>query len=207
MRRSKYLAEAKQVWKAPCRPRDRTAHTWVDYDAAIKKLHAAAGSPSRSPTRSSCQTSASTRSWRFLPGLREARPGPATRGSDGRRRGRERRDFIARFDDGAGGDGRGAEGGRSLKNNYIGMEHPMLAIVKRGVDGVDYDAARARSSSGSARATSRGSRDAATVHAEAKRVLETALNDAVDGGRESSVPPNSPGARVRLKRDRRSGPL
>jgi ATP-dependent Clp protease ATP-binding subunit ClpC len=104
-----------------------------------------------------------------------------------RRHGRgRRREFIARFDDGAREVMVDAQKeADSLRHNYIGTEHLMLAIVRKGVDGVDYTAARAQ-------VVERiGEGDEQWIAGlprpftpRAKRVLEAALNQAVDDDRE-----------------------
>ena len=77
----------------------------------------------------------------------------------------------------------------ALKHNYIGTEHLMLALVKRGVEGVSYDAARERV------VEQVGEGDEPWIAGlprpftpRAKRVLEAALNDATDAGREQFGP-------------------
>src|SRR5436853_180094 len=61
----------------------------------------------------------------------------------GRGRGRHRKFFIARFDDGAKEVMVQAQKeADSLKHNYVGTEHLMLAVLRRGIEGLDVDAAR-----------------------------------------------------------------
>jgi ATP-dependent Clp protease ATP-binding subunit ClpC len=106
------------------------------------------------------------------------------------RGGRSRQHFIARFDDGAREVMVEAQKeADSLKHNYLGTEHLMLALAKRGIEGVSYDAARTQ-------VVERvGDGDEQWIAGlprpftpRAKRVLETALNDAVDSGREQFGP-------------------
>ena len=102
------------------------------------------------------------------------------------RGGRNRQFFIARFDEGAREVMVEAQKeADSLRHPYLGTEHLMLALAKRGVEGVSYDAAREQ-------VVERvGEGDEQWIAGlprpftpRAKRVLEAALNDAVDSGRE-----------------------
>ena len=184
------LAEAKEARQRLVDLESQTAHVRVDYHHAIKKLHAAGGSLREI---AEALDLSHQRVHQIVDG--PAGPsGPPPWGRRGRRhgghRGRNRRYFIARFDD----DAReviveAQKEADSLKNTYIGTEHLMLAIVKRGVDGVDYDAARAKV------VERLGEGEEPWIEGmprpftpRAKRVLEAALNDAVDAGREQFGP-------------------
>ena len=77
----------------------------------------------------------------------------------------------------------------SLKHPYLGTEHLMLAIVKRGVEGVSYDAARQQI------VERIGEGDTEWVEGlprpltpRAKRVLASALDEADVAGREQFGP-------------------
>ncbi len=186
------LAEAKEVRQHLIDLETQTAHTRVDYHAAIKKLHAAGGS-----LREIAE--ALELSHQRVHQIVEGAAGPPTGGPPwgrpwrrGRHRGRDRKFFFARFDD----DARevmveAQKEADSLRHNYIGTEHLMLAVVRRGVDGVDvsYDATRKQ-------VVERiGEGDEPWIEGmprpftpRAKRVLEAALNDAADTGREQFGP-------------------
>jgi hypothetical protein len=180
------LAEAKEVRSRLVDLEGQTAHARVDYHHAIKKLHASGGS-----LREIAE--ALELSHQRVHQIVDGPGGPPGRGwvewrsrRHGRHRGRNRQHFMARFDDAAREVMVDAQKeADSLKHNYIGTEHLMLAIVKRGVEGVEYDAARKQ-------VVERiGEGDEPWIAGmprpftpRAKRVLETALNDAVDAGRE-----------------------
>jgi hypothetical protein len=183
------LAESKEVRSRLVDLEGQTAHARVDYHHAIKKLHAAGGS-----LREIAE--ALELSHQRVHQIVEGPAGPPTGpwGNRGWRRRRHgagrRRDFLARFDDAAREVMVDAQKeADSLKHNYIGTEHLMLAIVKRGIEGVEYDAARGQ-------VVDRiGEGDEPWIAGmprpftpRAKRVLETALNDAVDAGREQFGP-------------------
>ena len=77
----------------------------------------------------------------------------------------------------------------SLKHPYLGTEHLMLALVKRGVEGVDYDTAHAqvieRVGEGDEQWIAGLPRP---FTPRAKRVLAAAKDAAVDAGREQFGP-------------------
>jgi hypothetical protein len=187
------LAEAKAVRQHLVDLETQTAHTRVDYHAAVKKLHAAGGSLREI---AEALELSHQRVHQIVEGPAGPPPGGPPWGSRHWRRrrhgGRNRRYFMARFDD----DARqviveAQKEADSLRHNYIGTEHLMLAVVRRGVDGVDvaYDAARKQ-------VVERiGEGDEPWIDGmprpftpRAKRVLESALNEAVDAGREHFGP-------------------
>jgi hypothetical protein len=181
------LAEAREVRQRLVDLESQTAHARVDYHHAIKKLHAAGGSLREI---AEALELSHQRVHQIVDGPAGPPGGPppgAGRGWRHRRHGRGRRQaFIARFDDGA----REAmveaqKEADSLKHAYLGTEHLMLAIIRLGGVDVDYDAARKQ-------VVERiGEGDESWIEGmprpftpRAKRVLEAALNDAVDAGRE-----------------------
>ena len=120
----------------------QTAHARVDYHHAIKKLHAAGGS-----LREIAEVLdlSHQRVHQIVDGPSgpPARRPAAAAGRHGRRHGGRRAFFLGRFDDEAKEVMVQAQHeAESLKHNYVGTEHLMLAVVKRGVEGVEYDAAR-----------------------------------------------------------------
>jgi hypothetical protein len=188
------LAEAKEMRQHLVDLESQTAHARVDYHHAIKKLHAAGGSLREI---ADALELSHQRVHQIVDGP-AGPPGPQPwmrgggRRMHGRRHrgGRGRQHFIARFDDGAREVMVDAQKeADSLRHAYLGTEHLMLALARRGVEGVDYDAARAQ-------VVERvGEGDEQWVAGlprpftpRAKRVLESALNDAVDSGREQFGP-------------------
>ena len=188
------LAEAKEARQRLIDLESQTAHVRVDYHHAIKKLHAAGGSLreiadslelSHQRVHQIVDDSPRSGPFRFEMGP------PMRQHLRGRRHGRGRkREFIARFDDGARDVMVEAQKeADALKHNYLGTEHLMLALAGRGVEGVSYDDARKQ-------VVERvGEGDEQWVAGlprpftpRAKRVLEAALNDSVDAGREQFGP-------------------
>ncbi len=183
------LAEAKEARQRLVDLESQTAHVRVDYQHAIKKLHAAGGSLREIAEALELSHQRVHQIVEGPAGPPGGPPfgsaGPGRRWKRGHRRG-NRRHFVARFDDGAREVMVDAQKeADSLRHNYIGTEHLMLAIAKRGIEGVSYDAARAQ-------VVERiGEGEEPWVEGlprpftpRAKRVLEAALNDAVDAGRE-----------------------
>jgi len=135
------LVEAKEVRQHLVDLESQTAHARVDYHHAIKKLHAAGGSLREI---AEALDLSHQRVHQIVEGPAGPPGGPPWAGRRWKqRRHGNRRYFIARFDD----DARGViveaqKEADSLKHPYLGTEHLMLAIVRRGVEGVSYDAAR-----------------------------------------------------------------
>ena len=184
------LAEAKEARQRLVDLESQTAHVRVDYQHAIKKLHAAGGSLREI---AEALELSHQRVHQIVEGPAGPPGGPPWAGrrwKHGRQRGRNRRYFMARFDDGARDVMVGAQKeADSLRHNYLGTEHLMLALAKRGIEGVSYDAARAQ-------VVKRiGEGEEPWIEGlprpftpRAKRVLEAALNDTVDAGREQFGP-------------------
>jgi hypothetical protein len=184
------LAEAKEARQRLVDLESQTAHVRVDYHHAIKKLHAAGGSLREI---ADALELSHQRVHQIVEGPAGPPGGPPWAGrrwKHGRQRGRNRRHFMARFDDGARDVMVEAQHeANSLKHPYLGTEHLMLVLAKRGIEGVSYDAARAqvveRVGEGEEEWVAGLPRP---FTPRAKRVLEAALNDAVDGGREQFGP-------------------
>jgi hypothetical protein len=182
------LAEAKEVRQHLVDLEGQTAHARVDYHLAIKKLHAAGGSLREI---AEALELSHQRVHQIVEGPAGPPGGPPWAGRRWKhRRHGNRRYFIARFDD----DARGViveaqKEADSLKHPYLGTEHLMLAIVKRGVEGVSYDAARQQI------VERIGEGDTEWVEGlprpltpRAKRVLASALDEAEAAGREQFGP-------------------
>ena len=137
------LAEAREVRQRLVDLESQTAHARVDYHHAIKKLHAAGGSLREI---AEALELSHQRVHQIVEG--PGPTGPMGRSWGGWRRGHGRghsrgRDFMARFDDGAKEVMVQAQKeADSLKHNYVGTEHLLLAVLSRGVEGLDYKAAR-----------------------------------------------------------------
>jgi hypothetical protein len=182
------LAEAREVRQRLVDLESQTAHARVDYHHAIKKLHAAGGSLREI---AEALELSHQRVHQIVEGPAGPPGGPPWAGRRWKhRRHGNRRYFIARFDD----DARGLiveaqKEADSLKHPYLGTEHLMLAIVKRGVEGVSYDAARQQI------VERIGEGDTEWVEGlprpltpRAKRVLASALDEAEAAGREQFGP-------------------
>ena len=183
------LAEAREVRQRLVDLESETAHARVDYHHAIKKLHATGGSLREIAEALELSHQRVHQIVEGPPGG----PGPSfgrRSWRHGRRRGHGRQHFIARFDDGAREVMVEAQKeADSLKHPYLGTEHLMLALAKRGIEGVSYDAARKQV------IEQAGEGDEQWIAGlprpftpRAKRVLESALDDAVDAGREQFGP-------------------
>jgi hypothetical protein len=188
------LAETKEARQRLVDLESQTAHVRVDYHHAIKKLHAEGGSLREI---ADALELSHQRVHQIVDGP-AGPPGPQPwmggggRWKHGRRHrgGRGRQHFIARFDDGA----RevmveSQKEADSLRHSYLGTEHLMLAVARRGIEGVSYEAAREHV------LDQVGEGDEQWIAGlprpftpRAKRVLEAALNDAVDSGREQFGP-------------------
>jgi hypothetical protein len=183
------LAEAREVRQRLVDLESETAHARVDYHHAIKKLHAAGGSLREIAEALELSHQRVHQIVEGPPGG----PGPSfgrRSWRHGRRRGHGRQHFIARFDDGAKEVlVQAQQEADSLKHNYVGTEHLMLAVLKRGVDGLDYEAARKEV------AERIGEGDQPWIAGlprpltpRAKRTLEAALGEADAAGREQFAP-------------------
>jgi Clp amino terminal domain, pathogenicity island component len=183
------LAEAREVRQHLVDLESQTAHARVDYHHAIKKLHAAGGSLREI---AEALDLSHQRVHQIVEGPAGPPGGPpwAGRRWKQRRHGGNRRYFIARFDDAAREVIVEAQKeADSLQHPYLGTEHLMLAIVKRGVEGVGYKAARAEI------VERVGEGDEPWIAGlprpftpRAKRVLAAAKDEAVDAGREQFGP-------------------
>jgi hypothetical protein len=162
----------------------------VDYHHAIKKLHAAGGSLREI---AEALELSHQRVHQIVEGP-IGPPGRAWREWKTRRRGghRRREFFMARFDDGAREVMVDAQKeADALKHNYVGTEHLMLAVLRRGIAGVDVSVEAARKEV----AERIGEGDEPWIAGlprpftpRAKRTLEAALNEATAEGREQFGP-------------------
>ena len=183
------LAQAKEARQRLVDLESQTAHVRVDYHHAIKKLHAAGGSLREI---ADALELSHQRVHQIVDGPAGPTGGPPWGGRRWRRghRGGNRRFFIARFDD----EARtllveAQKEADSFKHPYLGTEHLMLALVERGVEGVDYQAARAQV----LERVGEGDQEwiaglPRPFTPRAKRVIDAALTDAVDSGREQFGP-------------------
>ena len=183
------LAEARELRQRLVDLESQTAHARVDYHHAIKKLQAEGGSLREI---AEALELSHQRVHQIVEGPAEVPVPPfARRGwKHGRRQGRRREFFMARFDEGA----REAmvqaqKEADSLKHNYIGTEHLLLAVLRRGVAGIDVEAARKeiveRIGEGDEQWIAGLPRP---FTPRAKRVLESALTEATAAGREQFGP-------------------
>jgi hypothetical protein len=184
------LAEAKEVRQHLVDLESQTAHVRVDYHHAIKKLHAAGGSLREI---ADALELSHQRVHQIVEGPGGPPGGPPWAGrrwKHGRHRGGHRRFFIARFDDEARALLVEAQKeADSLKHPYLGTEHLMLALVRRGVEGIDYDGARAQV----LERVGEGDQEwiaglARPFTPRAKHVLAAARDNAVAAGREQFGP-------------------
>jgi ClpA/ClpB-like protein len=184
------LEEARQSRQRLVDLESRTAHARIDYHHAIKKLHAAGGSlreiadalelsHQRVHQIVEGPTSSFTAPW--IPRARRRRRGKLHRG-----------DFLVRFDAAARQVMVEAQSeADSLRHNYVGTEHIMLALLRRDVGGlgVDIEAARRevvhRIGEGAESVPARIPRP---FTPRAKRALEQALVNATEEGRERITP-------------------
>lgn len=136
------LGEAKEVRQRLVELESQTAHARVDYHHAIKKLHAAGGS-----LREIAE--ALELSHQRVHQIVEGPVAPAVPAWAGRtwKRRRHRQPFFVRFDAAARQLVVEAQAeADSLKHGYVGTEHLLLALLRRGTGGLDVtvDAARAQ---------------------------------------------------------------
>jgi hypothetical protein len=183
------LGEARQARQRLVDLESETAHARVDYHHAIKKLHAAGGS-----LREIAEVL--ELSHQRVHQIVEGTPGesaPAGLGQFRRgRRGKQRRGPFVRFDATARQVVVDAQAeADSLRHNYVGTEHVMLALLRRdtGGLGVHADAARRevveRIGEGDESVPKRMPRP---FTPRSKRALEQALTIAADAEHELITP-------------------
>jgi DNA-binding transcriptional MerR regulator len=184
------LAEAREVRQRLVDLESQTAHARVDYHHAIKKLHAAGGSLreiAEALELSHQRVHQIVEGPVAPPMQRLGRPGWKPRG---RRHGRRRELFMSRFDEVAKDVMVQAQKeADSLKHNYVGTEHLLLALLRRGVAGLDAEVARKevvdRIGEGEEPWIAGLPRP---LTPRAKRALEGALIEAESAGREQFGP-------------------
>jgi Clp amino terminal domain, pathogenicity island component len=184
------LAEAREVRQRLVDLESQTAHARVDYHHAIKKLHAAGGSLREI---AEALELSHQRVHQIVEGPAGMPMPPfSRRGWKHGRRGRYRKFFMGRFDDGAKEVMVQAQKeADSLKHNYVGTEHLMLAVLRRGVAGLDVSVDAARKEV----AERIGEGEEPWIAGlprpftpRAKRALEGALTEATAAGREQFGP-------------------
>src|SRR5438132_5082979 len=139
----KVLAEAKDVRARLVELETQTAHTRVDYHHAIKKLHAAGGSLREI---AEALELSHQRVHQIVEGpIAPAGPPPWAGRTWKRGRHRQRQFFMARFDDAAREVMVEAQKeADSLKHGFVGTEHLLLALLRRGTGKLEITADAAR---------------------------------------------------------------
>jgi hypothetical protein len=168
----------------------QTAHARVDYHHAIKKLHAAGGSLREIAEALELSHQRVHQIVEEPVGI--PMPPFSRRGWKHGRRGRYRKFFMGRFDDGAKEVMVQAQKeADALRHNYVGTEHLMLAVLRRGVAGLDVSVDAARKEV--AERIGEGEEPwiaglPRPLTPRAKRALEGALTEATAAGREQFGP-------------------
>ncbi len=140
----KVLDEARVARQRLVDLESQTAHARVDYHHAIKKLHAAGGSLREI---AEALELSHQRVHQIVEGQAAPPPGPwMMRARHRRGHGRRRRgEFLVRFDAAARQVMVEAQSeADSLRHNYVGTEHIMLALLRRDVGGLGVEADAAR---------------------------------------------------------------
>jgi hypothetical protein len=186
------LAEAREVRQRLVDLESRTAHARVDYHHAIKKLHAAGGSLREI---ADALELSHQRVHQIVEGP-AGPPGPppwaGRRWKHGRHRRGFREFFLARFDDAAREvmvDAQQEADG--LKHGYLGTEHLLLALLRRGTGDLGLDVDRVRKEI--VDRVGEGDQPwlpgvARPLSPRAKRALAHALDEASGAGREQFGP-------------------
>jgi hypothetical protein len=184
------LAEAREVRQRLVDLESQTAHARVDYHHAIKKLHAAGGSLREIAEALELSHQRVHQIVEEPVGI--PMPPFSRRGWKHGRRGRYRKFFMGRFDDGAKEVMVQAQKeADALRHNYVGTEHLMLAVLRRGVAGLDVSVDAARKEV--AERIGEGEEPwiaglPRPLTPRAKRALEGALTEATAAGREQFGP-------------------
>jgi hypothetical protein len=186
----KVLDQAREARQRLVDLESQTAHARVDYHHAIKKLHAAGGSLREI---AEALELSHQRVHQIVEGPIAPVGPPSWAGRTWKRgRHRQRQFFMARFDDAARSVMVDAQKeADSLKHNYIGTEHLLLALLRRGTGNLDVTADAAREQV----VEQIGEGDEPWVAGvprpltpRAKRTLERALREATAAGREQFGP-------------------
>ncbi len=170
------LHEARRARRTLVDLESQTAHARVDYHHAIKKLHAAGGSLREIAEALELSHQRVHQIVDDVPGV----PWPKAWSESAPRR-RRRGPFLARFDDDAREAVREALGeAESLRHAYLGTEHLLLALLKRGVRGpeVEYEAARTEVVRRVGEGEDAVSGERIRFTPRAKRAMEAALHEA-----------------------------
>jgi hypothetical protein len=181
----KVLAEAKEIRQRLVDLESRTAHARVDYHHAIKKLHAEGGS-----LREIAEAlELSHQRVHQIVDDSAGPPGPPPWVGRRWRRGGHRGGFRRLFLDDAAGElmTQAQNEAESLKHGYIGTEHLLLALLRRGTGGLDLSADAAREEI-VARVGEGDQPWIGGTSPRAKRVLAHALHEAMGAGREQVTP-------------------
>jgi hypothetical protein len=180
------LAEAREVRQRLVDLESQTAHARVDYHHAIKKLHAAGGSLREIADVLELSHQRVHQIVEGPAGMPGGPPWARGRWRHGGHRGRGRQHFFARFDqDAREVMGEAQQEASALRHGYIGTEHLMLALAKRGIEGVSYDAARTQV----VERLGEGEQPwVAGISPAAKRVMAHAVEAATAAGREQFAP-------------------
>jgi hypothetical protein len=182
------LEEAKEIRQRLVELESQTGHARIDYHHAIKKLHAAGGSLREI---AEALELSHQRVHQIVEGATfPAFPPPWAFGRRGHR-GR-RQPFLIRFDPAARGVVMKAQQeADSLKHEYLGTEHLLLALLRRGTGGLEISADAARAEV--VKRVGEGEEEVAPsmrrpFTPRAKRAMEKALGEARAAGRRVITP-------------------
>jgi Clp amino terminal domain, pathogenicity island component len=175
------LAEAREGRQRLVDLESQTAHARVDYHHAIKKLHAAGGSLREIAEALELSHQRVHQIVEGPAGVPGPPPWAGRRLGRGRHRGGLRRLFLD--DDARDVMSRAQKEAESLRHGYIGTEHLLLALLRRGTGRLDLGADAVREEI--VKRVGEGDQPwIAGTSPRAKRVLAHALHEATVAGRE-----------------------